>query len=326
MLAPVHELEFDEPELLAAGLRSRDIYFSDLAELAQKADLIRSGIWEIALRREDTPLLTRDFEFQKSFGLEVEWHEGRDLVRSGRIPGLSPHVGGAIFAPSDGQLDPRRWPGVLASKLKEAGIRILENTPLTSLGEGPKNGLWQTEAGNLVFFGRELILTTGISSHPVTGLNPDAWPEQVFPVRGQMVAVAPPPPAFSAEPFLQPVRLRSKAFGNAYIVPKKDRWILGSTSEEMGFDPSLTAGGLLDILRKTYAAMPVIYELPVLETWTAFRPATLRRQPFVCRNAAGIWFVNGLYRHGILLSPLIGRTAAALLTGGSVPAEALPFV
>jgi glycine oxidase len=148
-----------------------------------------------------------------------------------------------------------------------------------------------------------VVLATGLGS---IGTTP--FPHRVYPVKGQMLAVE----HHAAHRLLhRPVRIRHKALGNGYLVPKTDRIIIGSTSEEMGTDARLTAGGLLDILRRAYTAFPGLYELPVTETWTGLRPATLDRQPFLHQEpTAPVWWLNGLYRHGILLGPEMGKRAA----------------
>jgi glycine oxidase len=97
---------------------------------------------------------------------------------------------------------------------------------------------------------------------------------------------------------------------------------VGSTSEEMGHDPRLTAGGLLDVLRRAHAAVPGIYDLPVIETWAGLRPATAGRVPLVRRHPElPLVWANGLYRHGVLLSPLVARAAVNALRGQALPPE-----
>ena len=81
--------------------------------------------------------------------------------------------------------------------------------------------------------------------------------------------------------------------------------------EEKGFATHNTAGGLLDMLRKAHLAVPGIYELKVLETWVGLRPATLDRKPLIQKDERGVWHVNGLFRHGIMLGPWAGRESTS---------------
>jgi glycine oxidase len=156
-----------------------------------------------------------------------------------------------------------------------------------------------------------------------TGASLPSWGgPAIVPVRGQMVALEPTTP-----PLIDvPVRIRNRQYGNAYIVPKADRWILGSTSEEMGYDARPTAGGLLDILNKCYAAVPALYDQPVLEVWAGLRPATASRRPVVdALEADRVWVFNGLYRHGILLAPWLAEQLADWIAGGRRPEGVEPF-
>ena len=52
-----------------------------------------------------------------------------------------------------------------------------------------------------------------------------------------------------------------------YLVPRADgRLIAGATVEEMGFDTRITAGGVFEILREAYRAIPEVAELELVET------------------------------------------------------------
>lgn len=312
MLAPVHELEFQETELLAAGRASLARYARWERELPPFG-LERRGALEAALTRDDLAYLRRSYEFQLRNGLAVEWMEGpalKDLE-----PFLDRRIPAAVFAPDDAQLDNRRLTSVLVQDLRSRGVAIHERTPLVD---------WRAEGAELAlhtpgnaFRARKLLLATGAAPSPA------ALPFRVYPVKGQALALEPP-----AEPLLaRPLRIRNKAYGNAYVVPKTDRIVLGSTSEEMGRETRLTAGGLMDILNKCYRALPGLYELFVQETWSGFRPATLERTPAIGKLPdVPVYYANGLYRHGILLAPLFGAAAAAFVDAGEILPEARLFV
>jgi glycine oxidase len=94
----------------------------------------------------------------------------------------------------------------------------------------------------------------------------------------------------------------------------------------MGYDRRPTAGGLLDILNKCYAALPALYDQPVLEVWAGLRPATAQRRPVVgLAVPPSVWVFNGLYRHGILLAPWLAEQLADWLVTGRHPDSLRPF-
>ena len=133
-------------------------------------------------------------------------------------------------------------------------------------------------------------------------------PPPVEPVRGQLVA-------FDVAP---PLLRRVVASPRGYLVPRSDgRLIAGSTAERVGFDRSVTAGGLRDGARTSRSS------------WRRrSRTRASRRRGRVCGPArrtdlpvigpgglAGLWHAGGLYRNGILLGPLVGELIAALCSG-----------
>lgn len=300
MLAPINELEFQELALLQAGVASQSLYAGIEAVLGD-IGLIRAGTLEVALQGDDEGYLRRLFDFQIEHGLPVEWVPGHQL--QSHAPILSRNLACGIWSPADWQVDNRILAGKLVAYLQENGAVIKENCLVKGWSEGKGAIRVETDQGVELF--DQLVVSPGLGAFAENQL-----PYKVYPVRGEMLALQPPP-----FPFIEKtVRIRSQVLGNAYIVPKAGRILLGSTSEEQGHVPTNTAGGLLDILRKCYAAVPGIYELDVLDTWAGLRPSTLNRLPICDREGdTSIYHLNGLHRHGILLGPLLGQAMATLL-------------
>jgi len=309
MLCPIHELDFQELELLHAGRQSRDKY-RQWAEVLEPFGLEYRGALEVALSADDVPYLERLFRFQQQHGLTVEWLTGKGLRE--RFPYLSLDVPAGIFAPEDGQLDNRLLVEVLRNYLLQNGATIYEHTKAASMQpEGPI-ALAQTH-DNQKFAAEIGIWAIGAAA---TG-KPELAGRPIQPIKGQMLAFEPDPNSLS---LTVPIRIRSRRWGNAYIVPKAGRILVGSTSEEQGREAGLTAGGMLDILRKCYHAVPGIYDLRLLDSWVGYRPATFDRKPVLCKHQCGNLFsINGLYRHGILLTPLLAEQLACWVDHGKLP-------
>ncbi len=311
LLAPVHELEPTEWALTPAGFAAQQLHYDWIARLGWQVGLARTGALEVALTAADLPYVQRRYEQQRAHGLRVEWLAGAALYA--REPALARTVPAGIYTPDDAQLEPRALVTALIATLSSLGVQLRPDTRVSAI---------EAEGEHLVVMtarepirARGVILATGALPPPAV---PGFTPEAVTPVRGQMISLDPPAGGLVRHP----IRLQSRAWGYGYLVPKADRLIVGSTSEEQGLDPRLTAGGLYDVLRRAYAAYPAIYDLPVIETWSGFRPATTSRLPQVQRHPTlNLVWVNGLYRHGILLSPLMGRAAAWALLGRALPPE-----
>ena len=104
-------------------------------------------------------------------------------------------------------------------------------------------------------------------------------------------------------------------------MPKADgRLIVGGTVEERGFDPDLTAGGVLALLEAAWRALPTIEELPIDELWTGFRPTSRDDAPILGPTAVeGLFVATGHHRNGILLTPLTALTVSEAILSGRVP-------
>ena len=68
----------------------------------------------------------------------------------------------------------------------------------------------------------------------------------------------------------------------AYVVPRGDgRYVLGATSEERGFDTTVTAGAACELLREAGELVPGISELVLDEFTAGLRPGTPDNLPAI---------------------------------------------
>jgi glycine oxidase len=100
-----------------------------------------------------------------------------------------------------------------------------------------------------------------------------------------------------------------------YIVPRAEgRLVVGATSIESDDVSAISVRGVLELLTAAYSVLPALAEARILEFNTQVRPALPDNAPAVRfdreRNALSI---NGLYRHGFLLTPAIVEDVLALL-------------
>ncbi|HVS29116.1 MAG TPA: FAD-dependent oxidoreductase, partial [Solirubrobacteraceae bacterium] len=113
----------------------------------------------------------------------------------------------------------------------------------------------------------------------------------------------------------------------AYLVPRGDgRYVLGATVEEQGFDETVTAGAMLELLREVDEVLPGLRELELTDFDAGLRPATPDNAPALGRGAIeGLFWATGHYRNGILLAPITADLLAAQLAGEAPEPVALPF-
>ena len=112
-----------------------------------------------------------------------------------------------------------------------------------------------------------------------------------------------------------------------YLVPRNDgTLIIGATVEEKGFDSDLTAGGVLDLLRDTWEALPGITELSVDEMWVGHRPTSRDDAPILGPTTVdGLIMATGHHRNGILLTPITADAVSRYILEGIVDPAIEPF-
>lgn len=110
----------------------------------------------------------------------------------------------------------------------------------------------------------------------------------------------------------RPVRLLHPRFP-CYVVPRGDgRFMVGATMIETDRDDPVTGRSLMELLSAAYALHPAFGEAAVIETGAGLRPAFADNCPAIVTRGARI-FVNGLYRHGFLMAPVLAGELAETL-------------
>jgi glycine oxidase len=160
-----------------------------------------------------------------------------------------------------------------------------------------------------------VVLAAGAWSGAATWLPEQARPP-VRPVKGQILELR----ALDGEPPCGHI----VASERVYLVPRSDgRLIVGATTEERGFDTTVTAGGVHELLREAYRLLPDVAEMELVESMAGLRPGTPDNLPLIGPGALdGLVLACGHYRNGILLAPLTGEAVAELLDTGELPATA----
>jgi glycine oxidase len=291
MLAPVTEAEFGQDELLRLNVESAAMWPAFAAELEEATGLHvgyhADGALVVAVDRDDAEELRREHQLQRSLGLESEW-----LVPSAARalePGLAPRIAGAIDAPGEAYVDPVAVVAALAGAVTDAGGRI-ERADVSSLDE--------LEAD-------QIVLAAGAWSAQLAGVR-------VHPVKGQLLHLR-------TREGASPPAGRIIRTPRCYIVPRRDgRVIIGATSEEKGFDTSVDAGAVHQLLEAAWEVLPDVWELEFVQVIAGSRPATPDNRPLIGRASDRLIHATGHYRNGILLAPLTAQRVLDALTG--VPA------
>src|SRR3954453_18377065 len=291
MLAPVAEADAQERALLAMNLESARRWpaFADELRDVTGVDVgyLTCGTLLVARDRDEAEHVERERALRARLGLRVERLLGSEARR--REPALVPSLRLAAALPDDHAVEPARVIAALVEACSRAGVHLCPGVDVADLAALPYE---------------RVVVAAGAWSGAL-GAVP------VRPVKGQAMRLRDP-----SGPGLCSSVLR---FEGGYLVPRGDgRYYLGATMEERGFDASVTALGVYELLREAAEILPGLLELEVEETFAGLRPGTPDNAPVVGadpRDPRVVW-ATGHFRNGILLCPVTADLVAEVLCGG----------
>ncbi|MEU0253635.1 glycine oxidase ThiO [Streptomyces sp. NPDC006184] len=324
MLAAVTELHYGEETLLALNLESARRYPEFVAELSELTGhdpgYRRCGTLAVALDADDRAHLRDLHALQQRSGLASEWLSGRECRRL--EPMLAPGVRGGLRVDGDHQVDPRRLSAALMAACERAGVVFHRAwTERLDVAGGRATGV--TTADGTGLSAGQVVLAAGSLSGRLAGLPEELRPP-VRPVKGQVLRLT-VPRRFA--PFLSRTVRAVVRGSQVYLVPRENgELVVGATSEEQGWDTTVTAGGVYELLRDAHELVPGITELPLTETRAGLRPASPDNAPLLGPSGLdGLLLATGHHRNGVLLTPVTGDVLAHTLVTGTLPPEARPF-
>ncbi|WP_149179353.1 glycine oxidase ThiO [Streptomyces sp. TRM49041] len=324
MLAAVTELHYGEETLLGLNLASAERYPDFVAELEAETGLdvgFRTcGTLAVALDADDRAHLRELHALQRRCGLASEWLTGRECRRL--EPLLAPGVRGGLRVDGDHQVDPRRLSGALVAACERAGVAF-HRTWADRLSSVRERAAGAVLADGTEVAAEQVVLAAGSHSGRLGGVPDEVLPP-VRPVKGQVVRLT-VPEAYA--PFLSRTVRAVVRGSHVYLVPRENgELVVGATSEELGWDTTVTAGGVYELLRDAHELVPGITELPLRETRAGLRPGSPDNAPLLGPSALpGLHLATGHYRNGVLLTPVTGDVMAALLATGELPEVARAF-
>jgi glycine oxidase len=294
MIAPVGEASWGEQALLAAALDSAARWPSFAERLEAETDEPVGYRCCGALH----------------VGLDSEWL-GAGACR--RLePGLGTDTAGGYLAPAEAEVDPRRVLAVLRAACDRAGIAVRDGTvaAVSTDGSGRVDGVALGDGTRIA--ASRVLLATGVR----LGELAPAGTAPVRPVKGEVVRLC-------ARPGEEPCE-RIIASERVYVVPRANgEVVVGATVEDRGFDMRVTAGGVHELLREAYRAVPEIAELELTGFAAGLRPTTPDNAPVIGHaGPEGLLLAGGHHRNGVLLAPFTAAAIGAMLRGEPEPAAA----
>lgn len=281
MIAPASEALDASGEIVAMGRRSLTLWPEWLKELPVPVYYRDSGtvvVWHGEGSGEGDSLEAA----VRSYGGAVERVTNKRLIE--KEPRVAPHFEKALYLPDEGQVDNREVLSALALALEEAGVvchwhmRISEEAMPEAGVVADCRGMGAREA--------------------MAGLRG---------IRGEILRLHAP-----GVELRHMVRLIG-GMQPIYLVPRVDgRLVVGATAYESEDWSPASVGGVMRLLSSAVSVLPELAEARILEFATQVRPAFADRQPIV-RWDGPVLRMNGLYRHGFLISPALVEGAIAML-------------
>lgn len=308
MLAPVSESSFGEIELTTLNVAAVADFTAFAEQLGVPVGVRTEGTLVVAFNADDKAEVDRLSDYRDSLGLPTIRLTGRQVRQ--HEPYLAGDVRAGVLARDDLSVDNRRYLRALSEAAGRAGVSVVAERATELSG-----GLVRAESG-AEFAGDVTVLCAGAAAGALADLP-------VVPVKGQILRLA--VPARLGPVLTRTVRglVRGR---DVYLVPRANgEIVVGATSEQQGFDTTVTAGGVYELLRNAYELLPISSEFGFVEARAGSRPGTPDNGPLLGWLGPGLLVATGHYRNGILLSASTAQAVAALVAGNEVRAEWKPF-
>jgi glycine oxidase len=304
MLAPLAESVITEDVVVRMGIHSLPRWKELISQLSTPVFFQQEGTL-ILWHRQDAAEAER---FSKH--LEKNCRHNSQLSLPQKIdaavlkeiePSVSERFSQALYLPNEGQLDNRQLLNALLQELKRLGVSCRWNVEVNPdqlrldstyqgvidcRGTGAKSS-WSSEA----------------SSNTLRG------------VRGEVIRLYAP-----EVKLLRPTRLIHPRYP-IYIAPKEnDIYVVGATEIESDDLSEMSVRSAMELLSAVYTVHSGFAEARILEMATQCRPTLKNNLPEIRmqkeKGLADLMLINGLYRHGFMISPAVLDSAMELLETG----------
>jgi D-amino-acid dehydrogenase len=308
MLAAGHHLQ----AILDSSMRE---YRTLMAEDPIDCDWTERGL--LYVLRTDRALhefAKTDQLLRDEFGVAATRLSGHDLTDF--EPALKPGLAGAFHYPADVSVRPDRLNSNWAARLRQRGVRFIENCELTAVSKsnGHVTGL-QTSHGPMT--SRHALFAAGaLSSRLASQLNCRI---PIEPGKGYSVTMR-RPALCPQHPMLFPEH-------RVGVSPFEDGYRLGSMMEFVGFDATIPARRIQQLRDSAVPYLREPYTDDVEEQWYGWRPMTWDSLPIIGQvpGLQNAWLATGHNMLGLTLAPATGRLIAELIENRPTHLEAAPF-
>ena len=294
--------------MVPLGKASLALYpeFVDTVEemTGQDVGFRQSGTLEALFSRDTARDLSTLIALHHGLGLETEplsAEDARELE-----PALTTDIEAAAWRPREASVDNRRLTRAVLKAATKSGAQVFAGQPAEALWRHRKRcaGL---RLHNESVAAKWTIIAAGCFSAKIDGVERYA---PVRPAKGQMIALG-----------AERVKIERVLWSDKiYLVPRNDGRILaGATTEYVGFNKEVTAGGVEKLLSAAIRLAPELANARIEETWAGLRPDSQDHLPILGpAELEGLIIATGHFRSGILLTPITAQLVREWVTQQSV--------
>ena len=305
MLAPLAESAVTEPNVVAMGRYALPRWQTLCEELVQPVYFQQNGTL-ILWHRQDTQEAVRFEAMLRHTTAHLPDLPAPRALDAQGVAELEPAVAGrfqrGLYLPDEGQLDNRQLLDALLATLAALGVEVNWGTAMTLQ---QARGWQRDHPDGWVLDCRGLGAREDWPAHIAKGNGP------LRGVRGEVARLHAPDVTLQ-----RPTRLLHPRYP-IYIAPKPGHlFVIGATQIESDDLSPASVRSTLELLSAAYAVHPGFAEARVLELCAQCRPTLPDNLPAVVERAPRMLQINGLYRHGFMISPAVHDAVIEYLHSG----------
>ena len=291
------------PEQFREFLKKSNSYFPELADELEKlteVDIefeVGAGLLFLFHSEEER-------KFVQRVAATISENRCLEMLNPNEVRRVEPHVTGdllgAVLLSGEHQVNPMLLTEAFKRAAITLGARVLHDTQVTALRrEGDR--IAGVLVGDELFSCEMVVNAAGAWAGKLANTANLTVP--VFPVRGQILLTHELPHTLNA----------CISTAGCYLAQKQHGEILiGSTTEDAGFDVSVTQEAITRLARSAVQSLPMLQNVGIKRIWSGLRPGTSDELPILGPVDGIEGYVNatGGFRTGIVAAPLTARIVA----------------
>jgi len=326
LLTPLGESLHCPANIVAMGFESLTLWPNILKSLDEHTFFQQTGAIMVSHEQDKGDYLRFTRHMQNNYAN----HPCQHLDRIG-LAALEPELGRSfnqgLYLPEEGQLGNRR---LLVALRKQLEQELINNKTVNWLSECLVTKITERNNQSLVSYqdrtGQhqqdfELVIDCrGIGASTKHSHNECQPLRDLRSVRGELFQLFAPNVHLS-----RPIRLMHPRY-QLYIAPKqKGFYVVGATEIESDDQSNMTVRSAMELLSAAYSVHPGFAEATIRQHVSQCRPAFSNNQPQITVHNSLIQ-INGLFRHGFLIAPVIVEQVLALAESfAQQKAPSLPY-